>query len=202
MERTGALSLTGTRPPAKVLKSASIEDLGEITVVDVEDETPDLGAVDEGALAQRADRRAHVLFNVRVGTEAKGWSRPERCLETVQEFLLVERLEAAPGVVDHHDGAGTEELLAEQQRANGIVGREAAGVSNEVDLSEVKTEGTKEVEARVHAGEDREVKLRHGGQNPMTMSFYVVVIVLEKIVNCAHRSILRIHDGLAVRRSS
>jgi hypothetical protein len=80
-------------------------------------------------------------------------------------------------VVDDHHRLRAEQSLAEQQGPYGVVRRDATSVSNEVHLTEVETECTKEVESRVHAREDREAQTWSSGQFAVSVRFHVRAIM-------------------------
>ena len=100
-----------------------------------------------------ADGVAHVGVDVAVGAESKRQPFTEIGLELVLQRLLVEGLQPAARVVDDHDGPGPEESLAQQERAHGVVARNAAGVAHQVRLTQFEPERAEEVESRVHARE-------------------------------------------------
>jgi hypothetical protein len=60
-----------------------------------------------------------------------------------------------------------------------------------VRVAEFEPERAKEVEARVHASEDRQMQSGRGGKVAVAVLSDVVAIVGEEVVNDAHRPILR-----------
>ena len=74
------------------------------------------------------------------------------------------RREAAPGVLDDDDLLGAEQLQAHDERADDVVGHEAAGVADDVGVAGPQAERLLDIEARVHAGDDDQPRQRRGGQ--------------------------------------
>ncbi len=149
----------------------------QVAVVDAEDETADLGVKDEGTRLQREDGASYILINVLVRAEPKGGTRSIVRFEFTLEDLFIKALESTPGVVDHHHRARSKEPLTEQQGTNRVIARDAAGVSNEVYLTEIEPERAEEVEARIHTREHGEVQLGFSGQFTMTVARHVGSII-------------------------
>ena len=70
---------------------------------------------------------------------------------------VLEREHPAAGVLDDDDLLGAEEVLADDQRADRVVGREAAGVADDVGVAAAQAEDVLDRQPRVHAGEDGEL---------------------------------------------
>ena len=70
---------------------------------------------------------------------------------------VLEGQHPAAGVLDDDDLLGAEETLADDQRADRVVGREAAGVADDVGLARPEAEDVLDGQPRVHAGEDGEL---------------------------------------------
>ena len=92
-------------PFGLLLEAAEILPHEQVAVVDIEDESPHLSRVDEGALAEGRHGGAHVSVRVAVGPEAKGRARAEGFLEFVLELVFIEGLESTTRMVDDHDRA-------------------------------------------------------------------------------------------------
>ena len=68
-------------------------------------------------------------------------------------------------VVHHHDDVlGAEQPLRDAQRADRVVGHQAAGVADDVRVAALQAEHREQVDARVHAGEHRDLALRPRAQ--------------------------------------
>ena len=93
---------------------------------------------------------------------------------------LVGPVEAAPGVGDDDDLVGAEELLADDERADRVVGREAAGVADDVGVAGPQAERLLDVEPGVHAGDDREPGQRRGGQRRAVERLGVALVLREE----------------------
>ena len=61
-----------------------------------------------------------------------------------------------PRVRDHDDLVGAEQLLAHDQRADDVLGHEAARVADDVRVADPQPERLLDVEPGVHARQDRE----------------------------------------------
>ena len=73
---------------------------------------------------------------------------------------------------------------------NGVVGRDAARVPDQVHLAQVESQGTEEVESRVHARQHREVQLGFSRHLALTAASHVVRVVGYQVVDNTHGSIL------------
>jgi hypothetical protein len=67
-------------------------------------------------------------------------------------------VEAAASVRDHEDLARPEELLAHHERTDRILRCEAAGVPDDVGIADAQPERVLDVDACVHAGDDRQTR--------------------------------------------
>ena len=85
----------------------------------------------------------------------------------VTQGVLVRAEEAAPGVTDDDDLVRPEQLLADDQRADDVVGGEAAGVADDVGVAHVAGRAPADVEPRVHAGDDGQAADRRGRERRM-----------------------------------
>ncbi len=83
--------------------------------------------------------------------------------EAADDFVG-EELHAAVGVVDDEEFFGAEELVADDQRADGVVAGAAAGVANDVSVAFGEAGVFGGVKAGVHAGEDGEAAGRREGE--------------------------------------
>ena len=70
---------------------------------------------------------------------------------------VLEREHPAAGVLDDDHLLGPEELLADDERADRVIGREAAGVPDDVRIAGPQGEHVLDRQARVHAGKHGEL---------------------------------------------
>ena len=76
-------------------------------------------------------------------------------------MLTMSRRVQAAAVVHHdHDLLRTKLALGDAERADRIVGDQAAGVANQMGVAALEPEHRKQVDARVHTGEHRHFALR------------------------------------------
>ena len=60
-------------------------------------------------------------------------------------------------MVHQNDLTRAEQTLREHERTQHVVGREAAGIAQDMGLARIQSEDAKRIDARVHAGHDRNV---------------------------------------------
>ena len=91
-------------------------------------------------------------------------SRLEAVGQEVADDLVGEELHPTVGVMDDEPLGGAEELVGDDQRADGVVAGATAGVPDDmrVTLGEAGVLGR--IEAGVHAGQDREPPRRRQGE--------------------------------------
>jgi len=84
------------------------------------------------------------------------------------QFVFPHLQQAAVGVVDDDELLGVEQVMRDDQRAQSVVGSDAAGVANHVRVAGMQAQAMLEQDARVHAGQhgdmppgaDREISQR------------------------------------------
>jgi hypothetical protein len=86
--------------------------------------------------------------------------RLEAVCEQPANHVVGEELHAAIGVVDDEELLGPKQLVADDQRPDGIIGGAAAGVANHVRIALREARVLRRIEPRVHAGEDGETTRR------------------------------------------
>jgi len=101
---------------------------------------------------------AHILFQVIEGIEVGGLAgnRPHLVRELRTQLVFIYLQQTAIGVIDDDELLRVEQVMRHDQRADGIVGSDAAGVADHVRVSGTESEAVFEEDAGVHAGE-------HGG---------------------------------------
>ena len=93
--------------------------------------------------------------------------------------FLVRAREAALGVRDHHDLACPQDLLADHERADRVLRCERPGVPDDVRVADPEAEGVLDIDAGVHARQDREARQRRGGQRRPVERLDEPLVLLE-----------------------
>ena len=84
--------------------------------------------------------------------------------EPLAQGGLVDTQQPAARVADDDDLLGAQELLADDQRADRVVGRDPARIPDDVGVTGAQAERFAHVEPGVHAGQDRQATQRGGRQ--------------------------------------
>ncbi len=90
--------------------------------------------------------------------------RIEALFQQAANDLVVEQLHAAIAVMDDEPLIGAEQLVRDDQRADGVVAGAPAGVADHMRVAFRKPSIFGRIEPRVHAGQDREFTARRQGQ--------------------------------------
>ena len=88
----------------------------------------------------------------------------EAAAQQLAHDVVGEGFHAAVGVVDDEPLAGTQQLVGNDQRADGVIAGAAAGIADDVGVALREPGILGRIEAGVHAGEDGEVSARRHGQ--------------------------------------
>ena len=80
------------------------------------------------------------------------------------QFILAHFQQAAVRVVDDDEFLGVEQVMGDDERADGVGGGDASGVADHVGVAGVQAETVLEENAGIHAGEDRDVALGADGE--------------------------------------
>ena len=110
--------------------------------------------------------------------------------------------EPAPGMPDDHDLVRSEKLLADDQRADHVLGREPAGVADDVRFPGPEPEGGLDVEPRVHARDDGQTPQRGGRQCRAVERLGVAVVLGQQPVELAPIGHARVRPAAGCRRRS
>ena len=110
------------------------------------------------------DRLAHAVGQVGEGSRRPGRPCAGLSLQGGAQFVVGEGEHAAAGVVDEEDLLGAQQVLADRQGADRVLGDQAAGVADDVRLARGEPQGREDVYARVHAGHDGDLLLPLGRQ--------------------------------------
>ena len=136
----------------------------------------------ERAGLQPGNRLHHVRVRVRERLRRPGRPDPGVPLDLRLELVIGELGHAAVGVVDEDDLPGAEQPLADHQRADHVVGDDAAGVADDVRVAVGEAERGAHVEPGIHAGHDREVQRGPGGRGAGELTG-VLPVTGEKIID-------------------
>ena len=101
-------------------------------------------------------------------------------------LIVVDRLQPAPGVLHEQDLAGLQLALADGERADHVVGDDAAGVAQYVRLAVAQPQRRDDVEARVHAGDDRQSPAGADVEVAVGQRLGEVAVVVEQLVDRVH----------------
>ena len=102
--------------------------------------------------------------------------------QPIAQGVLVGVEESASGMADDDDLVGPEQLLADDQRPDDVLGGEPAGVPDDVGFPGPQPEGRLDVEPRVHAGDDRQAAERGGRQGRAVERLGVAVVLGQQPV--------------------
>jgi hypothetical protein len=108
--------------------------------------------------------------------------RPDALLELA---LGVQR-HRAPGVRDDQDSADAEQVHAQHERLQGRVGDPATGVAEDLGIPVVQPEHAQRVDARVHAGDDRDAGVRDAVEVPELEAARELLVGQDEIVVGTH----------------
>jgi hypothetical protein len=110
------------------------------------------------------DGLPHLGIEVAEGLERERRAQTGVRLDLGPEVVVGERLHAALAVMDEHDLGGVQQSLRDDQRPDHVVGDHPARVADDVRVPWPQPEHRVDVQARVHAGHDRDAGGRAGGE--------------------------------------
>jgi hypothetical protein len=146
------------RSPDQLARRDTGVHLPEAAGQHVEDEPPHLVPVRQvGAEADAVDRLPHVGIEVGEGLEGKGRPDAGLLLDLCLQIVIAEAEHPAAGVVDQHHLAGAENALGDDQRADDVIGGDAARVADEVGIPGLQPEDGGKVDPPVHAADHGDV---------------------------------------------
>ena len=140
------------------------------------------------ALIRLIDCRTSVSRSVN-DSAAHGGLSPVSSWMRLLELVVGEGQHPAVGVVDQDDLLGAEQALGDGQRADLVVGDDAARVADDVRVAFVQAEDAVDVEPGVHAGDDGDV-LGRGQRERAGEGLRVAGVVGEQIVGDGHGFLL------------
>ena len=88
--------------------------------------------------------------------------------------------------MDQHHLAGAEQPLRDRQRADHVVGDHAAGVAQHVRLAVAEAERGEDVEAGIHAGNDRQLAARAHVEVLLWQGASELLVLRDQLVDDAH----------------
>ena len=130
-----------------------------------------------------ADVFLNVLESVEEGGSDGGGAGA--VLDARAEVLFAGLHEAAVGVVDDHEFFGAEQVVRDEQGAEGVVRDDTAGIADDVGVAGFEAE-REDGQARVHAGEDGELALGTRGEAAEFVGLRVDFVGGEDFVDDGH----------------
>ncbi len=159
-------------------------DVVETAVGNVVHEAADVVLVaNEGAVEQAIDALANIGVRIREAFQGPPRLDTALGLELGLEGSLVDRLQAAIRVVDQQDLACAEQALREHQRANDVVGDDAAGIADDVRVAVGEAQHLEDVHAAVHTSNDRQPAARGQGQIAVGELTHIGIVVGQQLVD-------------------
>jgi len=121
----------------------------------------------------------------------------EALLQQPAHHLIGEGLHAAIGVMDHEPFVRPEQLVRDDQRADGVVACASAGVADDMRVPFPQAGVFGGIEPRIHAGEDGEAARRGHRQAGLVAEVFRVGLVRREhlVMHLGHRILL--DSGLA-----
>jgi hypothetical protein len=167
---------------------AVLVDFAEFAGLDVVDEAAHRDLGNERMVLDAGDLAADVAFEIDEGMEVIGRDGGETGLlfQSIEELVVGESDHAAIGVIDDDELLGAEQVMGDDQGAEGVFGGNASGVADDVGVAGLEAEELFNVNARVHAGEDGEFAGRGHGKAAEAEFCCVFFIGCENFVGDAH----------------
>jgi xanthine dehydrogenase YagT iron-sulfur-binding subunit len=129
------------------------------------------------------DRTAQGRIDVPESSELVGRFVPRFRPNLSPQGDVVHSLQPAVGVEHEDHFARLEEALREDERAKDILGDEAAGISQDVRFARIESKDSKVVDARIHAGHDRDMLRRNECARAFEI-FFMRDRISKELVNC------------------
>lgn len=109
---------------------------------------------------------ADIFFEVVEGVEVSGFGCGGSHFfgQAGFQFVFTHFQQAAVGVVDDDEFLGVEQMMGDDERANGVPGGDATGVADHVRVARAESEAMLEENSGVHAGEHRHVAFGADGE--------------------------------------
>jgi len=182
-------------------RCAAPGDLAHATGLDLVHEPPHLVLPrDEGAGLDPRNRLADVLLEIVERLRGPGRPHARLVLDLATEIVVLEGQHSTVRVVDEHDLLGSEKPLRYRERADLVVGDHAAGVADDVGVALFESEQRLRIEARIHAGDDRDPPGRGQWKLALVEALRVGAGVLEQFVDDGHRVSFRRRSGRCYRK--
>jgi hypothetical protein len=134
------------------------------------------------------DLLADVGLEIREGVEMRGRNGCAAgfFLEGMQQVMIFEGQHAAIGVVDNDEFLGAEQMMGNDERAQSVFAGDATGVADDVGFADFEPEDLLDGEARVHAGQHRELTVGAQGGGAWIEGRSVFLIRAQNFVGNAH----------------
>ena len=154
-----------------------------MTVLDVVDEPAHVVAIREILVPPYAQNRLpHGVVDVAERAEGVRWVVARLRRDLRAECRFVDAVQTAVGVMHQDHFAGVEDPLREDERAQHVIGHQAAGIPQNMRFTRVQTEDAEVIDARVHARDDGDVLRRNNGPWSLEICF-VRDGYFEKFIN-------------------
>jgi hypothetical protein len=163
-------------------------DFRELAGFNVVDEAAHGDVAYVGMIFDAGDLAADILLDVFEGVEVRrrDGGDPGLVLEFVEELLVGEGDHAAIGVIDDDEFLRAQQVMGNDQRAQGVFGGDAPGIANDVRVAGLEAEKLLNGEAGVHAGEDGEFFGGGHGEAALVEFGGVLLIGCQNLVGDAH----------------
>ncbi len=142
---------------------------------------------DPGVGAQFLQLVPYVFFNVLEGVEERRRNRggSGAVLDSCPQVLLAGVHQAAVGVVDDHDLFRAQQVMRYHQRAQAVVGHDAAGIADNMGISGLQSQGANR-KPGIHARQDGKLARRARSQCAQFVGAGVNFVGFQDFINHAH----------------
>jgi hypothetical protein len=129
----------------------------------------------------------HILLDILKSKKECGRDgrRPRAVLDSRSQILLAGLHQAAIGVIDDHKFLGVEQVVRHQQRAQTIVGHDAASVADDVRVPGRQPQCA-DGQPRVHTSKDGQLPRRPRSKPPQLVRPRVNLVRFQNFINHAH----------------
>jgi transposase len=142
---------------ASSLPPGHSSDLAKATRFDLIDQAMDGNVLDPRMGSDAIDLGTEVIFQIAERMKGEIDVLPGLLDEVPMDGIVLERQHPAAGVFDDDDLLRSEKLLADDERTDRVVRREAAGIPDDVSVPRAQAEDILHRQASIHARQDREL---------------------------------------------
>ncbi len=130
---------------------------------------------------------AHILLDIlkREKECGRDGRRPRAVLDPRPQILLAGLHQSAIGVIDDHEFLGVEQVVRHQQRAQTIVGHNAASVADDVRVPGRQPQCA-DGQPRVHTSKDGQLPRRPRSKPPQLVCTRVNLVRFQNFIDHAH----------------